>query len=85
MRVRCWLVERSAGRCVDGNGLTHNTCLNNNKQVFNGIMGQVFDKDPRKARPRVLALAWLAEMFGAESAAAHRKYVPAVSYVSWNT
>lgn len=38
-------------------------------------MSRVFDKDPRKARPRALALAWLAEMFGAESAAAHRKYV----------
>ena len=36
-------------------------------------MGQVFDKDPRKARPRALALGWLAQMFGDESAATHRK------------
>lgn len=40
---------------------------------MNAIMAGVYDKDPRRARSRALALEWLGEVFAAEAAAVHRK------------
>jgi hypothetical protein len=41
--------------------------------MLNRLMSGVYDKDPRKARSRALALEWLASVFEAQSSDVHRK------------